>query len=276
MSKLLVTLVVFAFAARTLPAQNTGAPSPPASESQEGSTTGDKTGANPGSPAGAGIAGANASGKPYRVGGDVKPPKVISSPDPKYSDIARMLGYQGTVVLWMVVDTDGLAKQIRVARSIGLGLDEEAIEGVKKWRFEPSTKNGVPVPVQINVEVNFRLYAPFPQLVLTSPAKEGPGPPSFSSTDFADHPVVIRVVSSVPSLAGKSYEIRASASLEGNGASSPLSLFCSGTKSHCAYLKPGYYPARWITDSQRLQILGLGTQDVQKAEYAVVAGGGNP
>jgi TonB family protein len=60
--------------------------------------------------------------------------------------------------LYLIVDTDGLPRDIRVARSIGYGLDEEAIEAVKKWKFKPSTFDGHPVAVQVNVEVAFRLH----------------------------------------------------------------------------------------------------------------------
>jgi hypothetical protein len=51
--------------------------------------------------------------------------------------------YQGTVV---------------ISRSLGMGLDEKALAAVRQWKFEPALKDGRPVPVQINVEVNFRLY----------------------------------------------------------------------------------------------------------------------
>ena len=53
---------------------------------------------------------------------------------------------------------DGRAQQVRVQRSLGMGLDEKAIEAVRQWKFEPAKLNGQAVPVQINVEVNFRLY----------------------------------------------------------------------------------------------------------------------
>ena len=58
----------------------------------------------------------------------------------------------------MVVGTDGRAKDIRVSKGLGFGLDAEAIKAVSQWKFEPARSGGVPVPVQINVEVNFRLY----------------------------------------------------------------------------------------------------------------------
>lgn len=93
----------------------------------------------------------------YRVGGGVTAPKLINAPDPVYSKEARKARYEGTVVLWMIVSTEGLPQDIKVQRALGMGLDEEAIRAVKQWRFEPATKDGKPVPVMINVEVNFRL-----------------------------------------------------------------------------------------------------------------------
>ena len=64
----------------------------------------------------------------------------------------------GTVVLWLVVGSDGKPRDIQVLRTLGLGLDEKAIEAVRNWRFEPAMKDGKPVAAQINVEVNFHLY----------------------------------------------------------------------------------------------------------------------
>ena len=86
------------------------------------------------------------------------PPLVIQAPDPVYAEEARLKKVQGTSVLWLIVGTDGHAHDIHVARTLGYGLDEEAINAVRKWRFKPSTLNGTPVPVQINVEIKFRLF----------------------------------------------------------------------------------------------------------------------
>jgi TonB family protein len=58
----------------------------------------------------------------------------------------------------MVVGPDGKPHNIRVVRTLGLGLDEKAIEAVKNWRFKPAMKDGKPVAVQISVEVEFHLY----------------------------------------------------------------------------------------------------------------------
>jgi TonB family protein len=101
-------------------------------------------------------AGRSQSQAPLRVGGKVSAPRVKWDPEPEYSPMALRLGYQGVCVLWLIVDTDGKPRDIKVARSLGLGLDEKAIEAVQRWRFEPAMKDGKPVAVQINVEVNFR------------------------------------------------------------------------------------------------------------------------
>ncbi|MGA8299278.1 MAG: energy transducer TonB [Terriglobales bacterium] len=93
-----------------------------------------------------------------RVGKGVSPPRAISAPDPVYSDVARKARYQGTLVLWLVVDHTGTPRDIRIERPLGLGLDENAVDAVSTWKFKPALKDGEPIAVQINVEVTFRLY----------------------------------------------------------------------------------------------------------------------
>jgi periplasmic protein TonB len=126
-----------------------------------GSGIGSGNGGGVGSGDGAGFGpghGGGTGGGAFRVGGGVSAPKAIYSPDPEYSEEARKVKHMGTVVLWLVVGPDGKPRDIRVLRTLGLGLDEKAIEAVKNWRFEPAMKDGKPVAVQINVEVNFHLY----------------------------------------------------------------------------------------------------------------------
>jgi len=94
----------------------------------------------------------------HAAGRGVLAPRAIYDPEPEYSEEARKVHFQGMVVLSIVVDQAGHARDIRVSRSVGLGLDEKAIEAVKKWRFEPGMKDGHPVAVGVSVEVNFRLY----------------------------------------------------------------------------------------------------------------------
>src|SRR6185369_4062002 len=134
---------------------------PPSNGTGSGAGIGSGSGGGVGSGRGPGVGpgwGGGVGGGPYRVGGGVSAPRILFSPDPDYSEEARKAKYQGTVVLWVVVGPDGRPRDIRVQRSLGLGLDEKAMEAVRQWKFEPARKDGQPVAVQINVEVNFRLY----------------------------------------------------------------------------------------------------------------------
>ena len=90
-------------------------------------------------------------------GGAATQPVLLSKTEPEYSEEARKARLTGTVVLHIVVDAQGLAKDITVSRSLGLGLDDRAIEAVKKWKFKPGRVNGKPAAVEAYVEVNFRL-----------------------------------------------------------------------------------------------------------------------
>jgi TonB family protein len=102
--------------------------------------------------------GGGIGGGVFHVGGGVSAPRAIFQPDPEYSEEARKAKFQGTCVLGLVVGPDGRPRDIKVQRSLGLGLDEKAMEAVKNWRFDPALKDGKPVAVQISVEVDFRLY----------------------------------------------------------------------------------------------------------------------
>jgi periplasmic protein TonB len=94
----------------------------------------------------------------FHVGEGVSAPRAIYTPEPEFSEEARKAKYQGVVVLNIVVGTDGRVHNPRVVRSLGMGLDEKAIEGVKTWKFDPSKKDGRAVAVEMNIEVAFNLY----------------------------------------------------------------------------------------------------------------------
>ena len=94
----------------------------------------------------------------YRIGGGVSAPRAIYAPDPEFSDEARKAKYQGTVVLRVVVGVDGRAHDIVLQRSLGMGLDERAMDAIRQWRFDPARRDGIPVAVLVNIEVTFRLY----------------------------------------------------------------------------------------------------------------------
>lgn len=85
-------------------------------------------------------------------------PRVIKQVDPTYSDEARKAKKQGTVTLELTVTKEGLPQNIRVTRSVGLGLDEKAVEAMREWRFEPATKDGIPIDVVIHVYMAFRSF----------------------------------------------------------------------------------------------------------------------
>ena len=90
-----------------------------------------------------------------RVGKGVTAPVGLHTPDPDYSDPARCARLRGTVLLSVIIGTDGLVRRPVVERAVGLGLDENAIVGVLGWKFKPARKDGKPVPVKINVEVEY-------------------------------------------------------------------------------------------------------------------------
>lgn len=121
--------------------------------------TGEGGGIGPGSGPGFGPGlGGGVGGGVFRVGGGVSAPRAIYAPDPEYSEEARNAKFQGSVILWTVIGADGVPHDIRVARSLGMGLDEQAVAAVRTWRFSPARKDGKPVAVQVNIEVEFRLY----------------------------------------------------------------------------------------------------------------------
>lgn len=99
----------------------------------------------------------------YKVGGDVKPPKATNKVETELTDEARQEirrnpNFNPTSVLNMIVDTNGQPQDLCIQRFAGYGLDVQAINVATQFRFLPATKNGVPVAVRIDVEVNFHTY----------------------------------------------------------------------------------------------------------------------
>lgn len=84
-------------------------------------------------------------------------PKPLRTPEPEYSDEARRQHIEGSVLLVFVVNKEGRTENVRVERGLGHGLDEKALEAVRQWRFEPATREGIAVPVEIHAEVSFHL-----------------------------------------------------------------------------------------------------------------------
>jgi len=86
-------------------------------------------------------------------------PKLLKGVHATYLAEAMRLGIQGSVLLEAVVQTDGTVGDVRVTRSLdrASGMDEEAVNSLKKWRFAPGKKDDVPVPVMVEVEMSFSL-----------------------------------------------------------------------------------------------------------------------
>jgi len=112
--------------------------------------SGHGTGQGPGSDRGFG-------GGVMSVGGGVSAPEVIHSVQPQFTAEARSQNHQGVVAVQLIVDTQGFPQAVRVVRSLGMGLDEEAIAAVKQYRFRPATYEGHSVSVQMVIDVDFRL-----------------------------------------------------------------------------------------------------------------------
>lgn len=138
-----------------------GVVGPPSNGPGTGGGIGSGEGTGIGSGKGGGLGpgeGGGTGGGYYSVGGGVSAPIPIYKPDPAYSEEARKAKYQGTVVLWIVIDAAGSVTDCKVVKPLGMGLDEKAEESVRTWKFKPALRNGTPVPVRVMVEVSFRLF----------------------------------------------------------------------------------------------------------------------
>ena len=94
-----------------------------------------------------------------RLDKTVTAPKLIRETKPRYTDDAKRAKIQGLVHVEVVVKTDGTVGDTRVTRSLDkeFGLDSRAVEAVKEWRFVPGQKDGVAVPVLVEIELTFTL-----------------------------------------------------------------------------------------------------------------------
>ena len=127
--------------------------------SASGFGSGKNGGMGPGDGSGYGPGyGGNYGGGVMHVGKGVSEPQLIYSVDPEFSDEARRAKYQGVCIVSVIIDAQGNPQHVRVARSLGMGLDEKAIEAVKQYKFKPAYYQGHPVAVEMDVIVNFRIY----------------------------------------------------------------------------------------------------------------------
>jgi protein TonB len=130
------------------------------SSSLKGVSLGNGTGSGIGSGNGSGIgpgSGGNEGGGIFHIGGGVSMPVVIYQPEPEFSEEARKAKFSGNVLVYLVIEPDGTPSHVRVARGVGMGLDQKAVEAVRKYRFKPAMKDGKPVRADLYVEVNFQI-----------------------------------------------------------------------------------------------------------------------
>jgi protein TonB len=85
------------------------------------------------------------------------PPTYVRQPKPDYPEMARKAGIEGMVVLWVLIDKDGQVRDVQVKKGLGAGLDEAAVESVKKVPWTPAIQNNRPVSVWVSVPIRFKL-----------------------------------------------------------------------------------------------------------------------
>jgi TonB family protein len=95
---------------------------------------------------------------PMKVGGDVLPPKLISTVEPKYPSPLFHKPKPSLVLVGITVPADGIPTDLHIVKSGGNSFDKSALNAVKQYRFQPATLHGKPVPVAINSEVQFKIF----------------------------------------------------------------------------------------------------------------------
>jgi TonB family protein len=100
---------------------------------------------------------ATAQVRPANNASGTRPPIPINRPQPQYSEEARKAKWGGTVLLDVDIDATGKVVSVTVAKPLGRGLDEKAIQAATKWTFMPALKDGKPVSAQVQLQMNFSL-----------------------------------------------------------------------------------------------------------------------
>lgn len=105
------------------------------------------------------VAAVQSNGHPvFRIGSGVTAPRALKHDEPGFTEVARQTRSQGTVVLSIVINDQGVPTQIKIKKALGMGLDDAAVNSVEQWRFAPAKLNDKPVAVLVDIEVSFKLY----------------------------------------------------------------------------------------------------------------------
>ena len=94
---------------------------------------------------------------PLTVGGAVIKPVLIDRVEPQYTETARRVRLEGTVIVQAVIDEEGRVVDVKILKPLPMGLDKAAVDAVSRWRFKPATFHGRPVKVYYSLTVNFRV-----------------------------------------------------------------------------------------------------------------------
>ena len=92
------------------------------------------------------------------AGHKVTPPRCTYQPDPPYSEPARTVKFQGTLVLQVLVSENSQISALQIVKGLPFGLNEQATESVRRWRCNPVTVDGELRATKVPIEVSFRLY----------------------------------------------------------------------------------------------------------------------
>ncbi len=156
-SKLPMVPTIIASEVPNISAPNYGDPLGRMGTPSNGTGFGGGIGSGNGDGVGPGTGGPGFGGGVYRIGGGVSQPSIIRKVEPEYSEEARKAKWQGTVTLMVIVDETGHARDLKVTQSLGLGLDQKAMEAVERWLFKPGMKDGKAVAVYATIQVTFHL-----------------------------------------------------------------------------------------------------------------------
>ena len=179
------------------------------------------------------------------------------------------------------MSTEGLPLRIVVGQGFGKEFDQEALDVVRTWRWQPATKNGQPVAVLAGpVPVRFRLQGTSAKPYIASPPSENGDRTQFLGVDRAKYPLTIFFGCEALGREEEGYRATCSATLIQHAGDRSLTLRCTGKNPGCSIASLGFYPARWVSQDREVEVLGRvnagGSNNVGKvsdewraAEYSV-------